>query len=540
MSAFGEQNYGTPPGAIRPGVFFDQNGVAFYDFSGFSSRSGAIGFSGFSGMSGFSGFSAFCGPYGLEFIPFKPTLTFPLNFAILQGVIDITWKDAVPADVCGDGVAYELQFTRTFSRDSGWKTLASDIPPTVTAIPFDVSDIPFTEDGGLRIRARDSKGLFSDWSTSNEAFTIANHAPNPVVLLSPVRKDTVDYCLPVIWREAPVRDIDGQPVTYIVEMTDAYSKDVGWTVVPGAEALPQGTTSFTVNCFDFPEGSDYGVRVTPVDELGLGGMPKKVGPIIIAHQGNFFIDTVAPEGSMIINNGDPLATSTKVRINLFAFDATTGVKDLRFRNADEDCFGDFDTFVSEKFWDLPQGDGVKRVYVQFRDFANNISSVCDCEIISRVLCDEGNATDIEVFNNKLYVAFDQNGNLVEYKVLVKRVAALAEPSITALARFTNFLYVATFDPVAGTVIYSFDGVAKRLFGIAGAKANSMVVYNGILYIGLEDGRIMSYDGISSLVSYVAGAAITRLRNDGAVLFAAVQGAGQYLSFDGTTWKINPL
>lgn len=536
MAAFGEHNYGTPFGALSPSQFFNSLGSGYYDYSGFSTRSGLLGWS---GLVGFSGYSAFCGPEGIEFIPFKPTLTFPLNFEVLQGTVNVTWRPSIPADPCDTNVVYELQFTRTFSRNSGWKTLAADIPAGVTSFQFDVSEIPYTDDGGLRLRAKDSRGIFSDFSHSNESFIIANHAPNPVKIMSPFGNESFDHCISVVWREAAIKDVDGHDVTYQIEITDRFSADIGWTVVPGAEALPVGTTTFNITSFDFPEGSDFGVRVSAVDELGLASEPRAAGPFIIRHEGTFFIDTIPPEGSMSINDGAALAASSKVRISLFATDASTGVKDVRFKNADEDCWGDFDTFTNEKFWDLSKSDGVKRVFVQFRDFADNVSEVCDCEIVSRVLCGAGNVTDIEVFNNKLYVAFDVDGNLMEYRVLVSTAAELAEPEVTALAKFNNFLYVASYDTDA--VVYAFDGRARRTFTLTGTKILSMQAYNDLLFIGSDDGRIRSYDGTTLTTVYASGSAITRLRTDGAVLYATVQGGGEYLSSaDGTTWKVNPL
>jgi hypothetical protein len=482
-----------------------------------------------------------CGPSGLEFLPFSPTLTFPLNFAVLQGEATITWKPADPPDPCGDDVTYELQFTRTVSRNSGWKTISSAIPATETQLVFDVSEIPYTQDGGLRIRAKDNKSLFSEFSSSNEPFTIANHAPAPVTLFSPLANDVFDNCMAVVWREAAIKDVDGHSISYQVEMTDRFSKNDGWLIIPGAEALPDGTTTFEINMFDFADGDDYGIRVSAVDELGLSSTPKSIGPIRIKHQGNFIIDTIPPEGSISINDGAALASNTRVKLTLFASDATTGVKDVRFRNAEEDCFGDFDTFVSEKFWDLPKSDGVKRVFVQYRDCADNVSEVCDCEIVSRVLCDAGNAMDIEVFNDKLYVAFDANGNLVEYKVLVKRAAELAEPELTALAKFKNFLYIATYDPASGAAIYAFDGRATLSFSLAGVKVLTMQAYNEKLFLGLDDGKIKSFDEMSVATVFAGLKAVTRLRTDGAVLYASLRGAGEYLTtVDGIFWKVNPL
>ena len=537
MAAFGQNNYASPFGAIDPTQFFDQNGSGFYNYSGFSSRSGASGFSGTIANSGF------CGPNGLTFLPYSPTLTFPLNFEVLQGLVTVTWKEASPPSPCNNSVVYELQFTRTSTNDSGWKTVAMDMPTGTSSFQMDFSEIPYADDAGFRIRARDSMGLFSPWSDSNQPSMVANHAPNPVTLLSPVGNGVADSCLPVVWREAAIKDVDGQPVTYLVEMTSSYSLGTGWAAIPGATALPEGTVAFNVSCFDFPDGPDYGVRVSAVDSLGLGSVPQASGPIKIKHQGNIFLDTLPPDGTITINNGAALAAGTTVNLTLSAWDASTGVKDVRFRNADEgdDCWSGWDSYETSKVWDLTGTDGVKTVLVQFRDYANNVSSACNCEIIGKVLQDTGNCVAIEVFNGGLYAAFDTNGNLVKYSVLVNQAAEFPEPEVTALARLGNYLYVGTYNPVAMTSsFYNFAGVATRLFSGISAKIQTACAYNGVVYLGLADGRIMGYANNGLTVAFATGIGILRLVTDGAVLFATLETGGQYLMFDGTTWTTKML
>lgn len=536
MAAFGEHNYATPFGALNPSEFFGDTGIGYYSYSGFSSR---MGYFGFSGTDGYQGFSSFCQSEGIEFLPWKPTLIFPRNYEVLEGKVTIIWQPATPADVCGDDVIYEVQFTRTFSTNSGWRTLATKIPSSQTSLVFDVSEVPFTEDGGLRVRAKDSKGLYSSWSTNIRPFTVKNHPPNPVSILTPVSKQTFDNYILVIWREAEVKDIDGHTVYYNIQITKSFSSDKGWTSIPGAETILEGTVSFTLNSFDFPEGDDYGIRVTTIDELGAVSEPQLIGQLRIRHSGNFIIDTVAPIGSLNINDGDPLANDRRVKLRLFAKDYTTGVKDVRFRNEDEECWGDWDTYSPQKFWDLSPSDGVKTVFVQYRDFAGNVSEVCGCDVVSRVLCGEGNATDLEVFNEKLYVSFDANGNLIEYKVLVKQAEELSEPEVTALAHLENALYVATHDEDTGdSVFYRYDGSATRVASLNGARVTAMTAYKEKIYAGLDDGRIMKLDVTSLSTSYSATSAIGRIRTDGTVLFATLVGGGSFLSFDGTTWKNN--
>jgi hypothetical protein len=483
----------------------------------------------------------FCGVDGVAFLPWKPTLTFPINYAVLVGPVKIDWQAPDLVDPCGGPASFEIQFTRTLSKNSGWRTIASELPSSQRSFLFDVSNVPYTTDGGIRIRSKNSRNLYSDFSQSVQAFTIGNHAPNALTLIAPIPGDVVDNNLLVTWKLPVVNDIDGHVVTYRIEVTEKASQDTGWTVVPGAEEIPEGETAILLDSTEFPEGEDYGLRIVAVDELGAESAYSVTRGFTVRHTGVFVIDTLPPVGTMTINEGAPLTKSTRVTLNLFAYDAGTGIKDVRFRNSDEDCWSDFDTFVGQKSWNLTAVDGVKKVFVQYRDYAGNVSEACDCEIISRVLCGAGNVTDIEVFNNRLYAAFDRNGNLLEYKVLVREAAALPQPEVTALARFGNSLYVSTYDPDSSqSRVYRYDGTAVQVLSISGTKVLSMVAYNSLLYIGLQDGTISAFTGTSSSTSYVASSAVTRLRTDGTVLYASLRGGSQYLSFDGTTWKVNSL
>lgn len=548
MAAFGEKNFASPLGAVSPRDVFDANGWGYYNYSGYSGRSGAIGFEldGFSGISAFSGFSGFseasgfsCNAQNPTFVPFRPTLTFPTSSVSLSGTVTVIWRESLPRDpYCWGPVTYEIQFTSSFSEGRGWRTLASGLEQGTTSYDVDVSTIPATNDGGIRIRARDQRNLFSEWSSNKTPFVVANHPPNPVKILSPLSGETFDNTLTLVWQEAVPKDVDGHRVFYRLQITPVYTTGQGWADVPNATSLAEGTVSFIIDVTNFPEGNDYGVRIMPYDELNDYGEYAEIGRLKIRHEGVFMIDTLPPVGNIELNDGDPFTNDRRIRIRLNANDATSGIKDVRLKNDGEDCWSDWDTYVPQKFWDLTTGDGIKRVLVQFRDYAGNVTDECDCEIISRVLCDEGNVTDLEVYGDKIYAAFDANGNLMEYKVLSRQAHQFDEGVVSAMATLSSFLYVATYsDP--NTLIYRYDGSPQFVATISG-EVSSMVAYNSKVYMGLRDGRVISLNGTSTTVVLSTGVPITRLRNDGTLLYVALESGGGYYVFDGTTWTRTSL
>jgi len=531
MAVFGQQEYGSPLGAIAPNVVFDASGAGYYDYSGFSARTGASGFSGFSMAS----VSPLCHQKpGIELLPWRPTLIFPLNYEVVVGVVDVIWREAIPQDSCGDDVTYEIQYTNSFSRNFGWRTISKDIPSGTSSTPIDFSKIPYSDDAGLRIRARDTSGIYSDWSSNLKPFTVANHPPNELQLIFPVSGNTFDEILTVIWKEPTVADIDGHSVTYTVQVTMDYAGDTGWITVPGGEFIPRGITSISVSSFEFPEGYNFGVRVIPVDEFGAQGIPAKTD-FKIKHAGNFIIDTVPPVGTAVINDGSTLVADPRVKIELYATDTTTGIKDVRFRNEGED-WGDWDSYVNQKFWDLSEGDGSKRVFVQFRDCAGNISEACDCEIISRVLCRTGNVTDLQRGPERLYASYDRDGRIIEYAYLPINLTATPVPVVNALAFYQDDLYAAAYDEAADqTTVYRMRGTPSTIMVISG-KILSMTEYSTGLYVGMLGGYIKD---LFSTTRYPAVGdpplpPVTKVRTDGSVLYAT---AGEYyVTYNDVQWE----
>jgi FtsP/CotA-like multicopper oxidase with cupredoxin domain/ketosteroid isomerase-like protein len=69
--------------------------------------------------------------------------------------------------------------------------------------------------------------------------------------------------------------------------------------------------------------------------------------------------------TMLIDNGSPLTTSTTVTLTLNATDPV-GVATMQFSN-DGVNFTPEETYAATKAWTLPSGDGLKTVYVRFRD-----------------------------------------------------------------------------------------------------------------------------------------------------------------------------
>jgi ribosomal protein L40E len=121
------------------------------------------------------------------------------------------------------------------------------------------------------------------------------------------------------------------------------------------------------------EGSGEGQFLDPA-----GIAIDSAGYIYVTDNGNFRIqkfegeDTTPPTGSFVINDGASSTNDRTITLTLEADDAS-GVAEMRFsdNNVTWSTWQPYETSVN---WTLPEGDGQKTVYVQFKDNSGLIST----------------------------------------------------------------------------------------------------------------------------------------------------------------------
>ena len=94
------------------------------------------------------------------------------------------------------------------------------------------------------------------------------------------------------------------------------------------------------------------------------------------------IDKTPPTGGVTINNDAQYTISTLVTLQAQASDDQgSGIYQMRFHNEGDDWGIWMNYRSTDVSWTLESGDGTKRVYVQFKDNAGNLSPVYSDEII---------------------------------------------------------------------------------------------------------------------------------------------------------------
>ncbi|HEV8685768.1 MAG TPA: Ig-like domain-containing protein [Gaiellaceae bacterium] len=93
-------------------------------------------------------------------------------------------------------------------------------------------------------------------------------------------------------------------------------------------------------------------------------------------------DTVAPAGTIVINRGDAVTSSTAAVLALAFVDAV-GAADMRFSTDNGTTWSDWQAYASELRLTLPGPDGVKTVLVEVRDRVGNVGSARDDILLDR-------------------------------------------------------------------------------------------------------------------------------------------------------------
>ena len=154
-----------------------------------------------------------------------------------------------------------------------------------------------------------------------------------------------------------------------VEIHFSYDWGRNWSFVgTSAPSHPDGWGSFNWTVPNTPSGAAR-VRIEAYDSAGS----------YIAGDGSFgdfriLVDNTPPVGSVAINNGVDFTNSLSATLSLTCADGTDGIgcADMRFSN-DNLNWTAWQAFAATRAWTLSAGDGLKTVYVQYRDRLGNQS-----------------------------------------------------------------------------------------------------------------------------------------------------------------------
>jgi hypothetical protein len=138
----------------------------------------------------------------------------------------------------------------------------------------------------------------------------------------------------------------------------------------------------------------------------------------------FVVDTTPPtDVSIRIKDGDAYTSSTSVELQLQA----TGASHVWLSDVPNFTIGDWEPFVTQRRWELREGDGSKTIWAKFRDAAGNLSEVVADTILLdstppepvSIVFDEGEQSLSHILNFHWEVATDLSG-IKGYRVQLAR------------------------------------------------------------------------------------------------------------------------
>lgn len=348
-----------------------------------------------------------------EHLP-EVNLIYPNGYESLSGQHTITWT---ASDEDGDSLVYDL----FYSSDNGdsWTSLAVDLDQT--SYDWDTTTAEGSSQAIIKVMASD--GVNTSFDHSDNPFTVAKKAPKPFIILPEdnnqyfknktvefegIAYDTEDGVIQgesLIWSSSfdgifgkgtnaysnslspgahtitlTAIDFDGNSVSTSITLTILPDTDVdGDTIGDSEDNCPyafnpdqndndaDGTgDACEIGDFDSDGFIDYLDNCIFVSNDQKDSDADGIGDVCD-------VDIEPPIGSIKINNDDFSTDSILVTLTLEA-DDDSGVAEMRFSN-DNSTWSNWLNYNTTATWTLQSGDGLKTVYVQFKD-NNDLVSTC--------------------------------------------------------------------------------------------------------------------------------------------------------------------
>lgn len=482
----------------------------------------------------------------------SPTLTYPNGGEeISASSIAIQWDE--PEGISTSEVVwYELFIAEDFAIDRKplWMEIGT-VPSGVSTFTYRVPNNIKGTRCRIGIRAINHKGQKSQISYSADNFTITNRKlPLPAVF-TPVPNGTYFSFIPFVFDYAAVTGRCSQRAFYQVYYSSA-SLGVDWTLLAGN--IMVGTDPINLDISNVATASDYSIKIELVDGTNVSE-PVFLDGVTINNINYFLIDTVAPKGTIKIVDNPEYTKERNMVVELTAYDETSAVKDVRLQQTDLSdgtvTEGNYISMSEIASWVLTGNDGQKLVQAAFRDYADNIADGSDSSKYFRTYKSLYNreVTAFMYNDGDIYIAFAGEDNPSEGMAqLYKNQSLMAtlDGDATAIVMYDDTPYIAIKDEENKGILQRYltssletvrdnadefvdlDNTIINSLYDTDSVINSMVVYDSKLFLGLENGKLLSFSGSTITEeddTYENQRSIVKLATDGILL---------YIFFENTT------
>jgi len=487
-----------------------------------------------------------------------PTIIYPNGGEILaDGVASIQWIE--PSNVpSSEMLWYEIFITDFYDADKKPELLH------IATIPYGNSSYSYNIHKNLKgnqcrvgIRAVNHEGLRSKVSFSAADFAIINkELPSPS-MVEPQQRATYYSYIPIVFDHSSILGRCSQRSFYQIYYSSE-SLGIDWTLL--RSNIMVGSDPFDLDVSGFSTASDYSLKIELVDDINVSS-PVFISDLIINNINYFLIDTTPPKGTIKISDNTEYIKERNLIVNLNFYDKTSAVKEFRIEQEDvgveeQPESGDFADVTSWSTWDVSGDDGVKLIKVRFKDYAGNMiyndpnanyfrtyKNLGDREVTS-LLYDN--------IDGDLYMAFalSSTANAQLYKNLT--LLSTLDGDATSLKFYNSMLYIAIKDSDNKGILQRFnvsevesvadndsqyldaDNATLNSLYFSDSVINSMEVFDNKLFLGLENGILLSFGGSTISTehsSYLNARNIYKIKTDGNVLYIFFSNSSEIMVMD---------
>jgi hypothetical protein len=164
------------------------------------------------------------------------------------------------------------------------------------------------------------------------------------------------------------------------------------------------------------------------------------------------LDKTPPTGSITINEGRKYTNTTTVILALLASDKVSGVAEMRFSN-DNITWTSWEPYSNTRTWILKPGDGLKYVYVQFRDNAGIMSQVYYATIMLDTTPPVVNVVGLQIYDTRVTISwsgFDNLSGIDHYEIRLDEgawinIGASTNYTFENLSQGVHIIYIRAVD-----------------------------------------------------------------------------------------------
>ncbi|MDD5434279.1 MAG: DUF1566 domain-containing protein [Nitrospira sp.] len=240
-------------------------------------------------------------------------------------------------------------------------TLSGTASATTTTAGDGTYSFPNLSDGNYTITPGQGCCTFSPASRpvtvagadiTGQDFSVSNHAP----VLDPIGAKT---------------DVEGSLLTITLTGSD---QDVGDTLTYSASNLPTGAAfDPSTRLFSWTPGLTQSGLYSVTFSVSDGSLTDSEDVTITVNA-----DTTPPTGSIVINSNRVYTNTAAVTLRLSCTDPSPGSGCTQMQLSNDGVFDTepWEPYITSKSWNLLPRDGInKRVYVQYKDNAGNVSPI---------------------------------------------------------------------------------------------------------------------------------------------------------------------